>query len=50
MQNLRNKVIAGGAVLILATIGTVMDRQAAQAQGGRRSPLPRLFRFRSRET
>jgi hypothetical protein len=34
MQNLRNKLIAGGAVVILATIGTVMNRQAAQAQGG----------------
>src|SRR5215469_3934174 len=34
MQNLRNKIIAGGAVLTLAAIGTVMNRQAAQAQGG----------------
>jgi hypothetical protein len=34
MQNLRNKLIAGGAVVILAAIGTVMNRQAAQAQGG----------------
>ena len=34
MQNLRNKLIAGGAVVILAAIGTVMNRQAAQAAGG----------------
>jgi hypothetical protein len=34
MQNLRNKLIAGGAVLILAAIGTVMNRQAARADGG----------------
>ena len=33
MQNLRNQLIAGGAVLILAAIGTMMNRQAAQAQG-----------------
>ena len=33
MQNLRNKLIVGGAVLILAAIGSVMNRQAAQAQG-----------------
>jgi hypothetical protein len=31
MQNLRNKLIAGSAVLILAAIGTVMNRQAARA-------------------
>jgi len=33
MQNLRNQLIAGGAVLLLAAIGTMMNRQAAQAQG-----------------
>jgi hypothetical protein len=33
MQNLRNKLTAGGAVLILAAIGTMMNRQAAQALG-----------------
>jgi len=31
MQNLRNQLIAGGAVLLLAAIGTVMNRQAARA-------------------
>jgi len=34
MQNLRNKLIAGGAILTMAALGTVMNRQAAQAQGG----------------
>jgi hypothetical protein len=34
MQNLQNKLIAGGAVLTLAAIGTVMNRQAARADGG----------------
>ena len=33
MQNLQSKLIAGGAVVILAAIGTVMNRQAARAQG-----------------
>jgi len=44
MQNLRNKLIAGGAVLILAAIGTMMNRQAMQAAGGPsvtiESPIP----------
>jgi hypothetical protein len=43
MQNLRDKLIAGGAVLILAGIGTMMNRQAAQAAGAPvniESPLP----------
>jgi hypothetical protein len=43
MQNLRNKLIAGCAVLILAAIGTVMNRQAAQAAGAPvniESPIP----------
>jgi hypothetical protein len=36
MQNLRNKLIAGGAVLILAAIGTMMNSHPAlgQAPGG----------------
>jgi hypothetical protein len=34
MKNLRNKLIAGGAVVILAAIGTMMNRQAARADGG----------------
>ena len=44
MQNLRNKLIAGGAVLLLAAIGTMMNRQAMQAAGGPsvtiESPIP----------
>ena len=44
MQNLRNKLIAGGAVMILAAIGTMMNRQAMQAAGGPsvtiESPIP----------
>jgi hypothetical protein len=44
MQNLRNKLIAGGAVMILVAIGTVMNRQAMQAAGGPsvtiESPIP----------
>ena len=31
MQNVRNKLIVGGTALILAAIGSVLDRQAAQA-------------------
>jgi hypothetical protein len=45
MQNLRNKLIAAGTVVIMAAIGTVMNREAAQAQGsvvtiGAPIPLP----------
>ena len=44
MQNLRNKLMAGGAVMILAAIGTMMNRQAMQAAGGPsvtiESPIP----------
>src|SRR6516164_126026 len=44
MQNLRNQLIAGGAVLLLAAIGTMMNRQAMQAAGGPsvtiESPIP----------
>jgi hypothetical protein len=44
MQNFRNKLIAGGAVLVLAAIGTVLNRQAVQAAGGPsvtiESPIP----------
>jgi hypothetical protein len=44
MQKLRNQLIAGGAVLLLAAIGTMMNRQAAQAAGGPsvtiESPIP----------
>jgi hypothetical protein len=32
MQNLRNQFIAGGAVLILAAIGTMMNSHAALGQ------------------
>jgi hypothetical protein len=34
MQNLRNKLIAGGAVLILAAIGTIMNSHPALGQSG----------------
>ena len=44
MQNLRNQLIAGGAVLLLAAIGTMMNRPAVQAAGGPsvtiESPIP----------
>jgi len=43
MQNLRNKLVVGGAVLILAAIGSVMNRQPAQAAGAPvtiESPIP----------
>jgi hypothetical protein len=45
MQKLRNKLITAGAVVIMAAIGTVMNRPAAQAQGqvvtiGAPIPLP----------
>jgi hypothetical protein len=44
MQNLRNKLIVSGAVLVLAAIGAVMNRQSAQAAGSApvtiESPIP----------
>jgi hypothetical protein len=33
MQNLRNKLIAGGAVVILAVIGSVMNSRQSTIQG-----------------
>ena len=46
MQDLRNKLIAGGAVLILAAIGTMMNRQAMRQREGRPLRSSRRFRFR----
>ena len=51
MQNLRNKLIAGGAVVMLAAIGTVMNRPAARADntvpaqdgGSRRTPVTATY-------
>lgn len=43
MQTLRNKLMAGGAVLILAAVGSLMNRQAAHAAGAPvtiESPIP----------